>query len=643
MKKGNFKNYKNSFNHFNPFRCSKKFNTQKINGNSSNQTIEPQNSNKKYKNKLPKKQAINFNSSQIKKTKKILINSDIQNDIYNLINLNDNNTQKANKVKKRIKMPEPEVSQSRNFNKLDGNSLSKTIMSSFSFTNDIISYPNQNIKKEYDLDKLKENGIKYCFDEDGNPMDILDIKLKNKIPIAFIIQTANKNILMDTNNKILSPNNNGDYNLPNLPYIIIHKYDVLHPELRVINSTDKENTDNIIGLKSLERKTNNKSSNFYNIGLKDLNGLNEMNGNSENNKNDFQFFSPIIKSKIDLYKSSNNNIKRQKRKYIFVNRLYNFNKSAQLKLNNNEDKNKSLSKANIQINDNTLNDTFFKQKDRFTTINNENNKITSKLIKDNYTNKLQQVTKIIKQNKINSDLEFKFERKYKSTNPFLNQEQNISVTDGKEGTNKKQDIKLIDYFNSIPKDNNTKKTKKILQLNQNHSTKFELNKFKRQRFSYPLNEYMHNPLINSKQLPKKINKDLTNWNTLSAFNQSLISPITEKTAYSTIQKANNESENTISLKKPNLKNNSNKYYSKPKIKSAKFFHKRIKTENFNQELNLKFLQSIENRNNKLNSNNNYLTPFTLTEADFNTNKKYHVSNCNNSVCKCPYCNNIFYN
>ena len=101
--------------------------------------------------------------------------------------------------------------------------------------------------------------------------------------------------------------------------------------------------------------------------------------------------------------------------------------------------------------------------------------------------------------------------------------------------------------------------------------------------------------------------------------------------------------NTISLKKPNLKNNSNKYYSKPKIKSAKFFHKRIKTENFNQELNLKFLQSIENRNNKLNSNNNYLTPFTLTEADFNTNKKYHVSNCNNSVCKCPYCNNIFYN
>ena len=643
MKKGNFKNYKNSFNHFNPFRCSKKFNTQKINGNSSNQTIEPQNSNKKYKNKLPKKQAINFNSSQIKKTKKILINSDIQNDIYNLINLNDNNTQKANKVKKRIKMPEPEVSQSRNFNKLDGNSLSKTIMSSFSFTNDIISYPNQNIKKEYDLDKLKENGIKYCFDEDGNPMDILDIKLKNKIPIAFIIQTANKNILMDTNNKILSPNNNGDYNLPNLPYIIIHKYDVLHPELRVINSTDKENTDNIIGLKSLERKTNNKSSNFYNIGLKDLNGLNEMNGNSENNKNDFQFFSPIIKSKIDLYKSSNNNIKRQKRKYIFVNRLYNFNKSAQLKLNNNEDKNKSLSKANIQINDNTLNDTFFKQKDRFTTINNENNKITSKLIKDNYTNKLQQVTKIIKQNKINSDLEFKFERKYKSTNPFLNQEQNISGTDGKEGTNKKQDIKLIDYFNSIPKDNNTKKTKKILQLNQNHSTKFELNKFKRQRFSYPLNEYMHNPLINSKQLPKKINKDLTNWNTLSAFNQSLISPITEKTAYSTIQKANNESENTISLKKPNLKNNSNKYYSKPKIKSAKFFHKRIKTENFNQELNLKFLQSIENRNNKLNSNNNYLTPFTLTEADFNTNKKYHVSNCNNSVCKCPYCNNIFYN
>ena len=77
-------------------------------------------------------------------------------------------------------------------------------------------------------------------------MSIDDIKTKNKIPIAFIIQTANKNILMDSNNKIITPNNTGDYILPNKPYIIIHKYDVLHPELRVIKSDDKDNNINEI-------------------------------------------------------------------------------------------------------------------------------------------------------------------------------------------------------------------------------------------------------------------------------------------------------------------------------------------------------------------------------------------------------------
>ena len=71
-------------------------------------------------------------------------------------------------------------------------------------------------------------------------MDITDIKAKNKTPIAFIIQTSNKNILMDTNNKIINPSRNGDYTLPHKPYIIIHKYDVLHPELRVIKSNLKE-------------------------------------------------------------------------------------------------------------------------------------------------------------------------------------------------------------------------------------------------------------------------------------------------------------------------------------------------------------------------------------------------------------------
>ena len=643
METPNFKNYKNSFNYLNPFYFSQKPNAQKINGNSSYKTIETRNTKKRCKNKLSKKQAINFNLSQIKKSKKILLNNDIKNYIYNTINLNDYNTQKNNKIKKRIKIPESEISQSRNFNKFNNNSISNTIMSSFSLTNDIISYSNQNTKKEYNLETLKENGIKYCFDEEGNPMDILDIKTKNKNPIAFIIQTANKNLLMDTNNKIIPPNNNGDYTLTNLPYIIIHKYDVLHPELRVINSNNKENIDNINNFKSIERKNNNKSSNFYNIGLKDFNGLNENSENLENNKVNFHFFSPIIKPKVESYKYLNNNINKQKRKYIFVNRLYDFNKSVQLKLSgdDNEDKNKSLTKVKFQINDNTLNDTYFKQNGHFSTNNNDNNKNNSQFIKDNGANNLIALTKIIKQNKISNDLEFKFERKYKSINSSLNQEQNTSIVDNKGNINKKNDIKLLDYFNSIPRNNNIKKAKKFI-LNQNRSSKFELNNFKRHRFSNSLNEYILNPLIKSKQIPKKNNNTPGNSNYLTTFNQSLVSPPTEKTTFSTIQKNNNESENNITLKKPNLKGCSgNKYYLKPKIKSAKFFHKRINTENFNTQQNFKFIQSIENKYNKIH-NNNYVTPFTLTEADFNKNKKIHDSKCNNSVCKCPYCHNLIY-
>ena len=225
MKTKYFKNQKNSFNNFNPFTFSEKIITQKINGNSSNYKREFQNSNKRFEKKIQKKQVINFNSNQIKKTKKSLKSIDINNDIYNTINVNDYNINKKNKIKKCIKLPESEINHSRNFNKLNSNYLHNKMMGSFSLTNDIQSYPKQKTKKEYDLEKLKENGIKYCFDEDGNPMDIIDIKNKNKNPIAFIIQTTNKNILMDTNNKIISPSNNGDYILPHLPYIIIHKYE----------------------------------------------------------------------------------------------------------------------------------------------------------------------------------------------------------------------------------------------------------------------------------------------------------------------------------------------------------------------------------------------------------------------------------
>ena len=160
MKTNNFKNYNHSFNAFNPFYNTQKISSKKINGNSSRRTIESQMSSKRYKNILSRKQVINFNSSQIVKSKKILKNTDNNNDINNnATNKSNYFTSKTNKVKKFMNVQTSQFPQSRNFNKLNSNSLSNTIMSSFSFTNDITNYNNPNKKKDYDLDKLKESGI----------------------------------------------------------------------------------------------------------------------------------------------------------------------------------------------------------------------------------------------------------------------------------------------------------------------------------------------------------------------------------------------------------------------------------------------------------------------------------------------------
>ena len=648
MKTNYFKNNKKSYNLFNPFNCYQTINPKKINGNSFKMAIESNNSKKKYKKNLWKKQGINFNSSEIIKTKKNSKNFDKNN-----IN-KENITQKVTQVKSKIIIPiESEISFSRNFNQLNGNSLCGETISSFSLTNNLLSYNSQSKKMEYDIDKLIETGIKYCFDEDGNPMDILDIKIKNKNPIAFIIQTANKNILMDTNNKIIIPTNTGDYTLPHKPYIIIHKYDVLHPELRVIkpnNKDDNVNNDNIYDFKNSDRRKNNKSSNLFDVDLKALNSLNNMNENRENKNDNFQLFSPIIKSKINIYNNLNKNIKNKKRKYIFVNRLNEFNNSIQLKWNRKEDKNNSITRIKTLLNDNTLNNNYFNQKE-FSTINNDNknnNKNNSQCLNQTCINKLLSNTntnlkeiKHISDKKLNNTLEFKFERKYKSISTTINKEENnTSKNEIKETPNKKEDNKLIDNFNSIQTTSNLHRAKKILNLNP----KLELNKFKRQRYSYSLNEFMFNPILNQKQNTNNKNKNNNNnkMNVLSPFNNSLFTHISEKTAYSTIQKNNNESDNNITLKKSNTKNSSNnKYYLKPKIKSSKFFHKRINTENFNLGKNIEFLQSIES-NNK-NTNNNYIPPFTLTESDFKIDKKTHNSNINtNTVCKCPFCHNLFY-
>ena len=653
MKTNYFKNYKKSYNSFNPFNYYQTINPKKINGNSLKMTIESNNTKKGYKKNLWKKQGINFNSSEIIQYKKNSKNFDKYNNNKEN-NIKQNYTQKVTKVKNKVKIPvESEISLSRNFNQLNGNSLCGETMSSFSLTNNLLSYNSQNKKMEYDIDKLIETGIKYCFDEDGNPMDILDIKIKNKNPIAFIIQTANKNILMDTNNKIIIPNNTGDYTLPHKPYIIIHKYDVLHPELRVIkpnNKDDSINNDNIFDFKNSDRRKNNKSSNLFDVDFKVLNGVNNMNENRENKNDNYQLFSPIVKSKINIYNNLNKNIKSQKRKYIFVNRLNEFNNSIQLKLNRKEDKTNSITRIKTLLNDNTLNDKYFNQKE-FSTINNDNknnNKNNSQYLNKTCINKLLSNTstnlkeiKHISEQKLNNTLEFKFERKYKSIHATINQEENnTSKNEIKETPNKKEDNKLFDNFNSIQTTTNFHRAKKILNLNP----KLELNKFKRQRYSYSLNEFMFNPIINPKQISNNKNKNnnTNKMNILSPFNKSLFTPISEKTAYSTIQKTYNELDNNNTLKKSNVKNSlNNKYYLKPKIKSSKFFHKRINTENFNTGKNLEFLQSIE-INNK-NNNNNYISPFTLTESDFKVNNKTHNSNCNtNTVCKCPFCHNLFY-
>ena len=630
MKTKYFKKNKKSYNSINPFNYSETINTNKINGNYSKFIIESQKYNEKSNFNLRKKQGINFNLSEIVQPKNKFSKYNNDNDISN------NYTNKASKIKRNIKLPvESEISQSRNFNKINSNSLSRTTMTSLSLTNNDKYSNNSKIKKiEYDLDKLIDTGIKYCFDEDGNPMDISDIKTKNKNPIAFIIQTSNKNILMDTNNKIIIPSKTGDYTLPHKPYIIIHKYDVLHPELRVIKSNRKDNKENesIISNKNLDRKKNYKSSNLFDVDLKRLNGLDEIN---ENSKENFQLFSPVVKSKLKIYNNLNKNIKNPKRKYIFVNRLNEneFNKSIQIKLNkniNNNINNNTLSKDNFEKYNNTVNDNYFSKENHFSTISiDENNKMNTQFSNNAFENKLKE--------KLNKNiLEFNFERKYRTINNNYSIE-NLEEKEIKETPNKKIDNKILSNFNSIQSNTNFNRTKKILNVN----SKLDLNKFKRQRYSYSLNEFMLNPLLASKQLKnKKINK----MNTLNTLNQSLATPYTEKTAYSTIQKTVNESEKNKSLKKSkiNLINN-NKYYLKPKIGSGNFFHKRINTENFNTEKSIKFLQTIKNIHNADKSNinkTNYITPFTLTEVDY---KIKHDSNCNNNVNKCPFCHNLFYN
>ena len=194
----------------------------------------------------------------------------------------------------------------------------------------------------------------------------------------------------------------------------------------------------------------------------------------ENEKTNFRLFSSDGRSNFKTFKNLNrNNIKKQKRKYIFVNRLKAFKQSAQLKLENIEDKeenNNNLIRPYFQTNYSTTKDNFFKQKDQFSTINYDDNK--NNLIKnENDKLFLNTINGKITTNKIvNDNLEFKFERKYKSYNNTINQDENTNVKDIDETPDSKIETRF-DYLNTIQKNTNYSRIKKKIFCNQKKKKK----------------------------------------------------------------------------------------------------------------------------------------------------------------------------
>ena len=731
----NFRNSYNSFNTFNPSSASKLINFRKNNG------INPKkfedNSSFFHRNKninFLKAQNILYNSSNDSKHK-ILKNVDSSNDIKiqnnnsthkNSLSTNNTNTNYYSKRRshlyknKNIKTIESETTQSRNVNKYNGNSLSRTTWSSFSFTEgtnninqlingydyeksmknkiQILKNENDDLNKnelnapkfnDYNLNKYKENGIKYCIDMDGNPMSILDIKLKNKNPIAFIIQKQNRNILVDLDNKIINPNNNGDYILPQKPYFIIRKYDVQYPELRINNTNNNyisinvndsnesihKNKNILINRDKNFKRKNNKSCNIYNFsnGEEPNKFYTKINKNFLQNKINSLNNSNLIK--INSHNKFKDSLRDKKRKYIFVNKLANNKKSIQLNINTDN----SFNSINQFLKSNIT----FKNKNKFNSfINHNDNKKndSSKIIENNTNNFKLFINNLNKfKNRANKlkdikcfthkeikNLEFNFERKYKNyntTQPSLltkcklqkgeetpkeknkYNEKNIPIKS--ENTNHKNDFDS----NNDNEIQSTIKKKYIIEKINN----LDLKKYKKKRCSFSLNQFMYNNM-------KKTNfSTLHNMlSTLNTFNNSFISPTTETTTYTTIKNLHREVDKEkkfpiLGKNETNIKKlNSFKYYLKPKIKSQKVFHKRIKTEDMNRgEKKFRFFKFMNGNDN--NTNNSIIKPFYCTESDFTINNcKHNLSNSvgkeininnniNNNVCKCPYCNHFFYN
>ena len=764
----------NSFNFFNPSNPPELINITKNKG--MHHKIKENKPlffhRNKFSNSL-KTQKLPFNiNNRAGKNLKILENIDsnditIQNNNNNSIyktsfSTNNTNTnyysKRRSQLCRNIQTIESETTQSRNINKYNGHSLSRTTWSSFSFTEgnnnlnilnngfdyennnknqinnkNIFKNDNNNINKninktnnesyspkfnEYNLKNLKEYGIKYCINEDGNPMNIFDIKLKNKNPLAFIIQSQNKNLLVDLDNKIINPNHNGDYILPQKPYFIIRKYDVQFPEIRInsyknsncnsnnyisINVNDSNENLNknkkIILNNDIRRKKNqscniykfingDESNKFYNkVDKKYIQNKNNiLNGNSQIKLNSF------IKLKTSL--------REKKRKYIFINKLENTNKSVQLqiKTDNNDNGNNSYNSistlTNILYSNNTCKNKVINNNNylNFNLNKNEKTSILDKN-KNNYKQFLNNINKL--KNKTNAlkdikcfthkdikNLEFKFERKYKN-NIIDNSTQPVFLSNFKFNTieeTPKESKKLIEENNTINTINTINTEKNTINTEKNNKNNLEnemnttlkknfilkkinnldLKRYKKKRCSYSLNQYMYDN-IEKRNIFSTPHNAL---NALNTINNSFVSPTPETTSYTTIQNLHHEMETNKKNPQPQVKKinekkifNSYKYYLKPKINSQKFFHKRIKTEDMNKgEKKYRFFKFMKGNDNTNSDNtSNFIRSFYITQNDFTVKNCQHklsnsvekAVNCNinsnNNVCKCPYCNHLFYN
>ena len=462
--------------------------------NKSNITIEPKTSSKIYKNIISRKRVINFNLNPFTQEKKN----------FNFL------TQKTKKIKRRIKIFESEINLSRNnYNKFKK-------LNSFLFNDN-------------DINILNKKNINYCFDEKGNPMNIKDIINKNKRPIAFIMNKGGKNFLLNLNFEIIKPNNQGNYNLKEYPYIIIDKYDVIYPELRVLDNNkfnndfdlydNSNNNYNQINNYNTLGDIDNNRNNFKNDLYSTIKNENKISISLKNNKNKFHLFSPIIKSHLNIYQtiSNNNTIKNKKRKYIFVNKLKDNNKTTNL--------NKNINKTNIIQNENNKKDNNYKEMTK--TIDTNLYIKPSKILNKTNINK-NDINSIL--TSLKNNLEFKFERKFKSikNSPNINKEE-INFTPNKRNKNKKN------------------------------------------RYSYSLNEYALNPLITN---------TLNNIKNLDSYNNILTNAKTE-TCDSTMQQ-NKHNYSYINRTKSNISKNklNNKCYLKPKINSVRIYYRRTNTENF---------------------------------------------------------------